>query len=86
MQCTSLGKAIKDLHYLPCLNFPIIFFLSLLSCLASLHDISTLSSKLSLAFPLPSLLASSVFHPPWCLPAQRAAPRLSPPKQAAFVF
>lgn len=61
------------------------FLLSPLSSLASEDDISTLSSRLSLAFPLPPLPGSSVFHPPWCLPAQRAAPGLSSPKQAAFI-
>lgn len=35
--------------------------------------------------PCPVLLDSSLFHPAWCLPSKRAAPRLSPPKQAAFV-
>lgn len=66
-------------------EFPHRFLLSLLSSLASEDDISTLSSRLSLAFPLPPLLGSSIFHPPWCLPAQRAAPGLSSPKQAFFV-
>lgn len=61
------------------------FLLSLLSSLASEDDISTPSSRLSLAFPLSPLPGSSIFHPPWCLSAQRAASRLSSPKQAAFV-
>lgn len=61
------------------------FLLSLLSSLASEDDISTVSSRLSLAFPLSPLPGSSIFHPPWCLSAQRAASRLSSPKQAAFV-
>jgi len=66
-------------------EFPHRFLLSLLSSLASEGDISTLASRLSLAFPLPPLPGSSGFHPPWCLPAQRAAPGLSSPKQAAFL-
>lgn len=61
------------------------FLLSLLSSLASEDDISTLSSRLSLGFPLSPLPGSSIFHPPWCLSAQRTASRLSSPKQAAFV-
>lgn len=66
-------------------KFPHHFLLSLLSSLASKDDISTLSSRLSLAFPLSPLPGSSIFHPPWCLSSQRAASRLSSPKQAAFV-
>lgn len=61
------------------------YLLSLLSSLESKDDISTLSSSLSLAFSLSPLPGSSIFHPPWCLSAQRAASRLSSPKQAAFV-
>lgn len=61
------------------------FLLSIVSSLASEDDISTLSSRLSLAFSLSPLPGSSIFHPPWCLSAQRAASRLSSPKQAAFV-
>lgn len=61
-------------------KFPHRFLLSLLISLASEDDISTLSSSLSLAFPLPPLLGRNFFHPPWCLPAQRAAPGLSSPK------
>lgn len=66
-------------------KFPHCVLLSLLSSLVSEDDISTLSSRLCLAFHLPPLPGSSIFHPPWCLPAQRAAPRLSSPKQAAFI-
>lgn len=63
-------------------KFPHHFLLSLLSSLASKDDISTLSSRPS---PLSALPGSSIFHPPWCLSAQRTASRLSSPKQAAFV-
>lgn len=81
--CISRQSNTRSAHF-SYLNFPIIFCCHF-SSLESKDDISTLSSRLSLAFPLSSLPGSSIFHPPWCLSAQRAASRLSSPKQAAFV-